>query len=61
MQLVQPEDAAAQIVIAEERLKILAHRGDEAVVNRHRDVVAKERRLQRGRMIARPRAEDIRL
>ena len=42
MQLVEAEDAAPQVVIAEEGREIPAHGADQAVVNGDRDVIAKE-------------------
>ena len=55
MQFVEAEDAAAQFVITEERLQIFAYGFYQAVVDRDRDIVAKERRFQGGRIIARAR------
>ncbi len=61
MQLIEPEDAPSQLVVAEKRREILPDGCDQRVVDRERDVVLEERSLQRGGIISRPRAEDVRL
>src|SRR6188472_767137 len=59
MELVETEDAATQFIIAKERREIAAHRADQALIDGHRDVIAKQRSCERGWMITRAGAEDV--
>src|SRR2546423_8104439 len=61
MQFVEAENAAAQVVVAKQRGDVCSNGGDESVVDRDRNVVAEQGRLERGRVIAGASAKDIRL
>ena len=61
MQFVEPEHAPAQFVVAKERREIAREPRRSSRRKPRRDVVAKERGFERGGIIARARAKDIRL
>src|SRR5581483_1387273 len=60
MQLVDLERAPAKFVVTQQDWNAFAHRRDQAVVNRDRDVIVKERSFERARKISRARAEHVR-
>ena len=60
VKFIQAENAPSQFVITKKRREVCTHRCDQTIVNRDRNIIAKERGLERGRKIARARTEDIR-